>query len=89
MTVPAALRELEKIEMIRMTDGKYRMQEYSRIILEEYCRTHKSDRSKRIAELLQKSYDVNSYTSEVDAIFWIQQLNENAMKKSRCATGIE
>lgn len=25
MTVPAALRELEKIEMIRMTDGKYRM----------------------------------------------------------------
>lgn len=25
MTVPGALRELEKIEMIRMTDGKYRM----------------------------------------------------------------
>lgn len=25
MTVPAALRELEKIEMIRMPDGKYRM----------------------------------------------------------------
>ena len=25
MTVPAALRELEKIEMVRMTDGKYRM----------------------------------------------------------------
>lgn len=25
MTVPAALRELEKMEMVRMTDGKYRM----------------------------------------------------------------
>lgn len=25
MTVPAALRELEKIEIIRMTDGRYRM----------------------------------------------------------------
>lgn len=25
MTVPAALRELEKLEMIRMTDGRYRM----------------------------------------------------------------
>lgn len=25
MTVPAALRELKKIEMVRMTDGKYRM----------------------------------------------------------------
>lgn len=25
MTVPAVLRELEKIEMVRMTDSKYRM----------------------------------------------------------------
>ena len=25
MTVPAAIRELEKIELIRQTDGKYRM----------------------------------------------------------------
>lgn len=25
LTVPAALSELEKIEMIRMTDGRYRM----------------------------------------------------------------
>jgi hypothetical protein len=25
MTVPAALRELEKIEMIRQTDGNYRL----------------------------------------------------------------
>ncbi len=25
MTVPAALRKLEKIEMVRMTDDKYRM----------------------------------------------------------------
>ena len=25
MTVPAALKELEKIEMIKLTDGKYRL----------------------------------------------------------------
>ena len=25
MTVPAAIRELEKIELVRQTDGKYRM----------------------------------------------------------------
>lgn len=25
MTVPAALKELEKIEMVRLTDNKYRM----------------------------------------------------------------
>ena len=25
MTVPAAIREMEKIEMVRQTDGKYRM----------------------------------------------------------------
>lgn len=25
MTVPAAIRELEKIEMVRMADGRYRM----------------------------------------------------------------
>lgn len=25
MTVPAAVRELEKIELVRQTDGKYRM----------------------------------------------------------------
>lgn len=45
------------------------MQEYSRIILEEYRRTHKSVRSRRIAELVELSYDVNSYASEADAIF--------------------
>lgn len=45
------------------------MQEYSRIILEEYRRTHKSVRSRRIAELVELSYDVNSYA------LYIQLLN--------------
>ena len=44
------------------------MQEYSRIILEEYRRTHKSVRSRRIAELVELSYDVNSYASEADLL---------------------
>jgi hypothetical protein len=51
------------------------MQEYSRIILEEYRR--------RIAELVELSYDVNSYASEADAIFLEKAISQERNEERR------
>ena len=59
------------------------MQEYSRIILEEYSRTHKSVRSRRIAELVELSYDVNSYASETDEIFLEKAIRQERNEECR------
>ena len=64
------------------------MQEYSRIILEEYSRTHKSVRSRRISELVELSYDVNSYASEADAIFLEKTISQER-NEERCEALIE
>lgn len=36
------------------------MDEYSRIIIEKYCFTHKSKKSQMLSELLEMSYDPSS-----------------------------
>ena len=59
------------------------MQEYTRINLEEYRRTHKSVRSRRIAELVELSYDVNSYASEADAIFLEKAISQERNEERR------
>ncbi len=45
------------------------MDEYSRIIIEQYCATHKSAKSRRIAKLLEMSYDPSSVGTDADALF--------------------
>lgn len=45
------------------------MCEYSRIIIEDYCRTHNSAKSKRINKLLEMSYDMDAMISDGDALF--------------------
>ncbi len=45
------------------------MDEYSRIIIEQYCATHKSAKSRRIAKLLEMSYDPSSVGTDANALF--------------------
>jgi hypothetical protein len=45
------------------------MQEYSRIVIEEYCSTHNSAKSKRLEKLVEMSYDLSAEGTDDDAIF--------------------
>ena len=45
------------------------MKEYSRMVIEEYCRTHRSKKSQRLAELVEMSYDLYAEGTDDDAIF--------------------
>ena len=45
------------------------MEEYSRIIIEDYCLTHKSAKSRRLRELVDMSYDLASEGTDADAIY--------------------
>lgn len=45
------------------------MREYSRILIEEYCRKHDSKKSRWLAELVEMSYDLYAEATDADAIF--------------------
>ncbi|MBR1873803.1 MAG: hypothetical protein IJ807_02785 [Eubacterium sp.] len=45
------------------------MDEYSRIIIEEYCETHRSAKAKRLSRLIDLSYDVGAMPNDDDAVF--------------------
>lgn len=45
------------------------MHEYSRILIEEYCQKHNSKKSRRLAYLVELSYDIEAEATEDDAIF--------------------
>ena len=45
------------------------MDEYSRIIIEEYCMQHNSAKSRRLERLVEMSYDLSSEGTDSDAIF--------------------
>ena len=45
------------------------MDEYSRILIEEYCLNHHSKKSQRLQYLVELSYDVNAEGTDADAIF--------------------
>ena len=45
------------------------MNEYSRILIEEYCTEHNSRKSRRLARLVDMSYDIEAVASDSDAIF--------------------
>lgn len=39
------------------------------MVIEEYCRTHRSKKSQRLAELVEMSYDLYAEGTDDDAIF--------------------
>lgn len=45
------------------------MEEYSRILIEEYCQHHNSKKSRWLAYLVDMSYDVACEPDDDDAIF--------------------
>lgn len=45
------------------------MNEYSRILIEKYCMEHNSRKSRRLARLVDMSYDIEAVASDSDAIF--------------------
>lgn len=45
------------------------MQELSRIIIENYCLTHSSAKSRRLKRLVELSYNLSAEASDADAIF--------------------
>ncbi len=45
------------------------MEEISRIIIEEYCWTHNSSKSKRLQKLVEMTYDITAEGTDADAIY--------------------
>lgn len=45
------------------------MNEYSRILIEDYCMNHTTKKSKQLSKLLVLSYNIDAVTSDADAIF--------------------
>lgn len=45
------------------------MREYSRILIEEYCREHKGTKSKRLSKLVKMSYDLYCEPTDADGIY--------------------
>jgi hypothetical protein len=45
------------------------MDEYSRILIEQYCSTHNSKKSKHLSELVDMSCNIASELSDDDALF--------------------
>ena len=45
------------------------MDEYSRILIENYCREHHSAKSRRLERLVAMSYDLSAVGTDSDAAF--------------------
>ena len=45
------------------------MDEWSRIVIERYCMTHKSAKSRRLQKLVNMSYDLAAEGTDADAIW--------------------
>lgn len=52
------------------------MDEYSRILIEEYCSKHKTKKSKKLEKLVKISYDMTADVCDLDAIF-LEKIIEN------------
>lgn len=59
------------------------MQEYSRILIEEYCMTHNSAKSRRLQKLVKLSYDMYLEGSEGDAIFLEKAIDQETNEELR------
>jgi hypothetical protein len=47
---------------------KLPMHEYSRILIEEYCFTHKTKKAEILSRLVEMSYDLSAEGTDADAI---------------------
>ena len=52
------------------------MQEYSRILIEEYCMSHDSAKSRRLEKLVKMSYDMYAESTDSDAVFLEKAINQ-------------
>ena len=50
-------------------EGQDNMDEYSRILIEDYCRNNDTAKSKRLYRLVRKSYDLSSSYTDGDGAF--------------------
>ena len=44
------------------------MDEYSRIVIEHYCQTHKTKKAATLSRLVEMSYDLSAEGSDYDAV---------------------
>lgn len=61
------------------------MLEYSRILIEEYCMNHTSAKSKRLQNLVNRSYDLSVEYINADGIFMekiIEQEKDSKLKEA-------
>ena len=61
------------------------MEEWSRILIEDYCRKHKSAKSRRLEKLVRLSYDVSAEGTDADAVFLesaIEKETDSELKKA-------
>lgn len=63
------------------------MEEISRIIIEEYCISHNTTKSRRLQDLVEMSYDVSAEGTEDDAIFLERAIGRE--KDSRLRRALE
>lgn len=55
------------------------MEEYSRIIIEQYCRTHgNTQKAKNLSRLVEMSYDLAAEGTDADALYL-----ENAIQREK------
>ena len=52
------------------------MQEYSRILIEDYCMSHDSAKSRRWEKLVKMSYDMYAESTDSDAVFLEKAINQ-------------
>ena len=61
------------------------MDEWSRIVLEEYCATHKSAKSRRIGKLVEMTYDMFCEPTDSDAIFLEKAIDQETDEERKNA----
>lgn len=61
------------------------MDEYSRILIEQYCMQTNSAKSRRLEKLVRKSYDINAEYTDSDAVFIekaIEQEEDDSLREA-------
>ena len=79
--------DLFGISPYKTSDSEMRieMEEYSRILIEDYCRAHTSAKSSRLEKLVRKSYHLDSEYTDDDGLFiekLIKQEKDPALKEA-------
>lgn len=54
------------------------MEEYSRILIEEYCANHNTAKSRRLGKLVKKSYNIYAQYTDSDGLFIEECIEEES-----------